>query len=151
MPTVFHASVFQRSVIVWIGLSTLAVANGVFREAVIAPRLGAQGGHVLSTLILCFAIFAVTWFTLPWIEPRRGREALLVGALWLALTLAFEFLAGHYLFGHPWEKLLADYDIARGRVWPLVLVTTLLAPWITAVMRGMKGGGEREKRKKDEG
>jgi hypothetical protein len=51
-----------------------------------------------------------------------------VGILWAVLTVAFEFLAGHYAFGHPWPELLADYDLLRGRVWLLVLVTTLVAP-----------------------
>jgi len=49
---------------------------------------------------------------------------------WVALTLAFEFLAGHYLFHNPWDKLLADYDVLHGRIWPLVLIVTLLAPVI---------------------
>jgi len=136
MQSDFPARMFGRAAVVWLGLSILAVANGVFREAVISPHLGAQWGHVASTVLLCFMIFALAWFTLPWIGPRRGRDAFLVGALWLALTLAFEFLAGHYLFGHPWEKLLADYNVARGRVWPLVLAATLLSPWIAARVRG---------------
>jgi hypothetical protein len=48
--------------------------------------------------------------------------------IWLLLTLAFEFLAGHSLFGKPWDMLLADYDVVRGRIWVLVLMSTLLAP-----------------------
>jgi len=51
------------------------------------------------------------------------------------LTLAFEFLAGHYLFHNPWSRLLEDYDVARGRIWILVLFTTLLAPRVCASLR----------------
>jgi hypothetical protein len=51
------------------------------------------------------------------------------------LTLAFEFLAGHYLFGHPWATLLADYNLARGRIWLLVLVATLLGPVLAYAVR----------------
>ena len=54
---------------------------------------------------------------------------------WVALTLAFEFLAGHYLFHNPWDKLLADYDVWHGRIWPLVPIVTLLAPVIAYRMR----------------
>jgi hypothetical protein len=46
----------------------------------------------------------------------------------LGLTVGFEFLAGHYLFGNPWRRLLEDYNVVRGRVWMLVLLTTALAP-----------------------
>jgi hypothetical protein len=51
------------------------------------------------------------------------------------LTLAFEFLAGHYLFGDPWERLLAEYNVARGRFWVLVPITTLLAPIVIQTLR----------------
>jgi hypothetical protein len=64
----------------------------------------------------------------PWIGPGTTRRAWAVGILWLSLTVAFEFLAGHYAFGHPWPSLLADYNALRGRVWLLVLVATFVAP-----------------------
>ena len=68
-------------------------------------------------------------------NPATAREAFLIGLVWLALTLAFEFLAGHYGFRTPWKELLADYDVLSGRIWVLVLLTTTLAPLLTANMR----------------
>lgn len=53
----------------------------------------------------------------------------------MILTLGFEFLAGHYLFGSSWEKLLADYNVARGRIWLLIPIVTLLAPVWAQSMR----------------
>lgn len=44
------------------------------------------------------------------------------------MTIAFEFLAGHYVFGHPRQTLIADYDVFQGRIWILVLLANLLAP-----------------------
>jgi hypothetical protein len=64
-----------------------------------------------------------------------AREARSVGALWLALTLAFEFGVGHYGFGKAWPELLADYDLRHGRIWIAVLVVTLLAPLWTVRLR----------------
>ena len=46
------------------------------------------------------------------------RDAWTIGALWLTLTLAFEFLAGHYVFRTSWRQLLADYNVFRGPVTP---------------------------------
>ena len=60
--------------------------------------------------------------TIDWIHPTVAGEALGIGALWLVLTLAFEFLVGHYLFHKPWAVLLEGYDVSRGRIWPAVLV-----------------------------
>ncbi|MGQ9625254.1 MAG: hypothetical protein ACUVT9_07815 [Candidatus Bathycorpusculaceae bacterium] len=47
----------------------------------------------------------------------------------------FEFIAGHYVFGNSWEKLLADYNLLEGRLWSLVLLTILIAPYIANKLR----------------
>jgi len=117
--------------VVWLGILALAFANGALRELWIIPRTSDLTGHVVSTFILCAAIAMTSWLTIGWIGPRSSSEAWTIGAGWLILTLAFEFLAGHYLFGNPWSRVLADYNILRGRIWILVLATTLLAPVFT--------------------
>jgi len=119
-----------RPVIAWLGLLVVAVVNGGIREAWIIPATGELAGHAISTVMLCAAILAFTWLVRGWMRPASRKQALQIGALWLALTLAFEFLAGHYLFGTPWQRLLADYNVFRGRIWVLVLMTTALAPTV---------------------
>ena len=89
-----------------------------------ARKPGTSSAPSSSVLLIA----AVAWFTIPWIAPGTGSRALAAGGWWLVLTLAFEFLAGHYLFGDSWDKLLADYSIARGRIWLLVPLVTLVAP-----------------------
>ena len=126
-----------RALVIWIVLLALAVANGGVREAILIPRLGGAIGRALSTLTLSVAIVLLTWFSLRWIHPLSSRDAWTVGGLWLALTLAFEFLAGHFLFRTPWKELLADYNVFAGRIWILVLVVTTLAPYVVASARGM--------------
>jgi len=122
LPTLF------RAFIVWFAILLLAIVNGALREKILNPGLGEASGHIASTLILSILVVLVSWLSMSWIGPASFREAIIVGSGWLALTLAFEFLAGHYLFGTSWDKLLADYDMSRGRIWPLVLLTTLISP-----------------------
>lgn len=117
-----------RATVIWLGILVLAIGNGALRELLISPRTGPHIGHVLSTVLLCVLIAAVAWLTIPWIAPGIWSRALAAGGWWLVLTLGFEFLAGHYLFGDSWDKLLADYNIARGRIWLLVPLVTLVAP-----------------------
>ena len=64
--------------------------------------------------------------SVDWTEERTRGFGL--GTAWVALTVAFEFLAGHYVSGNGWERLFADYNVFRGRIWILVLVAKLLAP-----------------------
>ena len=124
-----------RALLAWLVLLALAVVNGAAREAWLIPRVGGSAGHAVSSLSLSALIFLLSWLTIGWINPATAREASLIGLVWLALTLAFEFLAGHYVFRKPWNELLADYDVLSGRMWILVLVTTTLAPLLTANMR----------------
>jgi membrane protein DedA with SNARE-associated domain len=126
-----------RAAAVWVAVLVLASLNGGAREAWLIPRFGDQVGRALSTVILCGLVFLVTWLTIGWIRPASASEALKVGALWAVLTLAFEFLAGHYLFGKPWTVLWEDYDVRRGRIWIAVLVMVLIAPIWTARLKGL--------------
>lgn len=117
-----------RSILIWVVVLLMAVLNGVVREGLIRPQVGEQIGRIISTVMLCAVICLVTWFSITWIKPGTTQQALFTGILWVVLTLAFEFLAGHYLFHKPWSELLADYNLLQGRIWVLVLITNLLAP-----------------------
>ena len=130
-----------RAVAIWGALLIVAVLNGGVRDIWLSPRLGDTAGRALSTVLLCGLILFVTWWTIRWIRPATAGEALSIGALWLCLTLAFEFLVGHYGLGRTWSELLADYDLRRGRIWLAVLVVTLFAPLWTARLRGLIGLG----------
>jgi hypothetical protein len=115
----------------WVLILLVAVINGGIREALIIPRTNEAAGHAISTISLCAAILVMSWLIIGWIRPTTVRAVWRIAAMWVALTLAFEFLAGHYLFGTPWRQLLADYNIFRGRTWVLVLITTAIAPWLS--------------------
>jgi hypothetical protein len=108
----------------------LAVLNGALREAVLTPRLGDTVARQVSTLLL-LALFA-GWF---WLLHRRwplssASQAWLVGALWLAMTLAFETFMGWVLGGKTWPQVFEDYDVLAGRIWLLVPLFTLVGPYV---------------------
>jgi hypothetical protein len=121
---------------IWFALLLVAVANGGFREALLIPRFGPYPGHVVSTVMLCAGILIVTYVAVGWIHPGSRGDAIAIGLAWLALTLAFEFGFGRAR-GKPWAELLADYDVLKGRIWALVLVTTAVAPYLAARARGL--------------
>jgi hypothetical protein len=117
-----------RAGLIWFGIVIVAILNGAFRDLALAPRLGDTPARALSCLTLAGAIMLATWISLPWIHPISTTDAWRIGVIWLAMTLAFEFLAGHYLFHAPWASLLADYNLFRGRLWIIVLIATVAAP-----------------------
>jgi hypothetical protein len=127
----------RRALLVWVALCLVAIANGTVRQFLLLPSVGAYAGHVLSSVTLSLLILFVAWLSIRWIHPTTARAAWAVGVCWLAATVVFEFVAGHYLFHHPWSRLLADYDLRQGRIWVVVLVATLVAPRWAAGVRGL--------------
>jgi hypothetical protein len=117
-----------RALAIWCGLLVIAVLNGAIRVMWLSPAFGDSAAHVLSAFILSAVVIVVAWSAIVWLHPHSANEALLIGDQWVLLTIAFEFLAGYYLFGASWDALLAQYDVSRGEMWVLVLITMLIAP-----------------------
>lgn len=115
----------------WFLFMFLAIINAGIREGVYGPKLGEWAGHVISTVIFIVVIFTVVYLFLTNIQlDYSDQDLLAIGTIWLLATICFEFLAGHYLFGNPWEKLLHDYNLLEGRVWSLVLASIFSAPYL---------------------
>jgi hypothetical protein len=113
----------------WLLLIPLAIANGIFREKVIRQRLAEYPAHVLSTVMLSTVIALVVLAFVLLVAADDGvGELALLGALWVVMTVAFEFLFGHYVDGQSWATLAYNYNVLEGRVWTLVLVVLLVAP-----------------------
>ncbi len=124
------ARLLGRAALIWLAILVLANLNGAVREFLLRPRLGVGAARVTSTLLLVGVVALTTWLTIRWIGPARTREGIAIGVLWVALTLAFELLVGHYVFHETWDDLFADYDVTAGRIWPLVLFVTFASPEI---------------------
>jgi hypothetical protein len=108
----------------------IAIVNGLVREAVYGPHLSELRAHQLSTLTGIGLMAVYIWWVTRYLGLESSAQAIRVGVLWLVLTVAFEFLFGHFVAGHGWDRLLHDYNLAAGRVWLLFLVFTAAAPWI---------------------
>jgi hypothetical protein len=90
----------------------------------------------LSVLTGSATIAVLTIAFWRWVGIGTPAMAWAIGAFWMVLTIAFEFGFGRLVTGASWEGLWGDYDLSRGRLWPLVLLTTLVAPRAVALWRG---------------
>ena len=119
----------------WLVLMALAIGNGVLREATYGQQIPELYAHQLSTAI-AGAVFGVSVLVLSKrVIPGSPGEAIAIGFTWLALTLCFEFLFGHYVAGHAWSLLFRDYDLMSGRVWLLLLVWITFLPYLVYKVR----------------
>jgi len=117
-----------RAATIWFVIMVAAICNGAVRDVVMTPRFGDPIARALSCITLSCVIVLVAWISIRWMRPASPADAWTIGAIWLTMTLAFEFVVGHYAFQTPWPALLADYNLLAGRLWIFVLIATLTAP-----------------------
>jgi len=125
----------KRYTIAWLGLVLIMILNGTIRNLVYGPLVSELTAHQISSVTGVLLTGLFTWLlSLKW-RIQSERLALAIGSIWLVLTIVFEFIFGHYVMGHPWSRLLYDYNLIEGRVWSLVLIFTMIAPYIIYKMR----------------
>jgi hypothetical protein len=124
-----------RAVAVWMLILIFAIANGLFRDVVLLPRLALPLAFVTSSVMLSLIIFGLAFALSPRLKLTTPGYGLSVGSLWLGLTLLFEFGFGGWVQGRSWEELLQAHTFENGNVWPLVLLATFLAPVVAQRMR----------------
>lgn len=112
---------------VWVIMAAVAVVNGVFREVVLISHVGEYVGHVLSTALLVVALLLVSFLYFRRTSLEYGYvELIVIGVLWMSLTVGFEFLVG-YVERIPVAVTLGQYDVLAGQVW-IAVPLTLLSP-----------------------
>lgn len=121
----------------WLVFMIIAITSGALREWLLTPRFDEHTAHQIGTLVVCLLIAAVIVPGIRRLQPTPA-QALAIGAAWVVMTITFEFGVFHVIVGHPMATLLADYNLAAGRLWPLVLLTELLTPWVVTQRVGWK-------------
>jgi hypothetical protein len=137
---------WTRSVVVWLALMLAESLHGILRTRFLAPVIGdfpARRVSVLSGLLL---IFLITFASFRWLGAHSVRMLLGIGALWVALTVLFEIGIGRFVLGFDWERILSDYDLARGGLMGVGLLGMLLIPLVVAKLRSpARSAGDRSR------
>lgn len=132
------AILILKTALIWLLIACLAVINGLLRENLFAPQFGMTVALPLSGVLLSLIIFLVSWLLLPFIRgdyQGSHNRFLLVGLQWVLMTLAFEFLFGHFVAGKPWGEILQIFDVAGGNLMLLVLASCLVSPYLVSRLR----------------
>lgn len=130
-------TVWLKALVLWVAILFLAMLNGALREKILIPSIGPTGALVTSGIILSGCIFLVAFLAAPWYGKLTPSTWLFIGLWWLALTLVFEFGFGRFVQNKEWPELFEMYTFKGGNIWPLVLVATLVSPWLAAKWHGL--------------
>jgi len=118
----------------WFAMLVIAVIGGVVREKVLAARIGDLRASQLETVAVG-AIFAALITAFVWWAHVAPRDAMVLGVGWYTATIGFETFMGRVLLKQPWSVVLANYNLARGRLWSVVLAVILVWPAVASYWR----------------
>jgi hypothetical protein len=125
---------FLKAFGVWLVMLFAAFINGALREMLIVPRIGEQVGHVIGVIVFSGTVFGIACVFVKSLGTSPSRTLFQIGLFWLVLSLIFEFGFFHYVMHEPWEKLLGDYNVFRGRLLIVVWLSTLLSPLVCGML-----------------
>jgi hypothetical protein len=124
----------HRALVVWVLIIAAESVHGVLRGLFLVPVVGDLPARQIGVLVGSAIILAIAWLVSRWLGARSLREQLAVGALWVALTVCFEFALGRVL-GFATDRIVEDYDPSRGGFMLLGLAVMLIAPALAARLR----------------
>lgn len=129
-----YGHLLQRTLLLWVLFLPLAVMNGIVRETTYASSMGDLAAHQISTIIAIFAFLVLSDVILRPVAGKVTTKQLAVaGALLVTLTVLFEFGFGRVVDDKSWSLLLEDFNIFKGRIWGLFLLTEFVAPFSARV------------------
>lgn len=129
--------ILLKATVICIVIAVAETLHGIARVRFLNRRLGDKRARQVAVFTASLIILCIGWFTVPWIAPASRADCLAIGALWLALMLAFEFTLGRAVFRMPWRRILADFDLTQGGLLALGMIVLFTTPLIVASARSL--------------
>lgn len=104
----------MRALVIWLVLIGVEFVHGILRAIFLVPVVGDFLARQVGVFIGSALILVVAYLFVGWLRAPDTKSLMLVGVLWLVLTVAFEFSFGHFVFGRSWDSVTEDYDVPQG-------------------------------------
>ena len=127
-----------RALLVWLDIILAESVHGTLRTMHLAPAIGDFQARRVGVLIGTALVFVIALGFTRWIGAKSRWQLLGIGALWVALTVAFEVGLGRAVLHFVWTRILADYDLSHGGLLGLGLLAMLFMPLLAARIRGRR-------------
>jgi len=118
----------NRGFVVWLLLMIAESIHGIFRGLLIAPMIGDFRARQVAVFSGILIVALITFIFVRWLKGSSVKEFLLIGSLWVVLTVTFEVLLGRLVMNASWGRIFADYDLMNGGLMPVGLFAMFLAP-----------------------
>lgn len=117
-----------RAFAVWLLIIFAESVHGALRQALLEPMVGDFRARQISVFIGAAIIVVITFVFVRWLKASHIYQFMLVGVMWVILTVGFEILLGRFAMGLSWERIASDYNVAAGGLLPFGLLVLLFAP-----------------------
>lgn len=125
-----------RAVGLWVLLMAAETFLGLWRVKVLSIWLGKDFARDVGVFTGSLIILLITFACIGWISARDTRRLLLVGTTWVALTIGYEVVLGRFALHRSWSEIAEDFNLFRGRLFPLGLLFLLFSPLLSTWLRG---------------
>lgn len=129
---------WRRALLIWLLIVVVESIHGTVRELFIKPAIGDLPARQLGVFTGSLLILLVATLTARWLRADRTGSQLQIGFAWVVLIVAFEAGLG-LAMGYTLDRILADYQPARGGLMGFGLLVLLLSPLIGARLRRASG------------
>lgn len=121
---------FTKLLTAWLIILPFMIANGIFRELVVKQVVADAVAEAISVALGIVIVVALTRWLLRPLAGKATGDLIRASLTLVLLTVAFEFLFGHYVDRRSWSDLLANYAIWDGKLWPIALATIAFMPFL---------------------
>lgn len=128
-----------RAFVVWLVIIAVETVHGILRTVLLVPMMGDLPARQISVFTGSLLIFGVTLLLINWIAARTRLRLLIVGAIWVLLTILFEITLGRLVLNLSWDRITEDYDITRGGFLGFGLLFMAVSPLLATRMRSRNG------------
>lgn len=127
-----------RALLVWLVIIAVESVHGILRTLLHVPMLRDFPARQISVFTGSLLIFGVTLFFINWIAARTTLQLLIVGTIWVLLTILFEITLGRLVLDLSWDRITEDYNITRGGFLGFGLLFMAVSPLLaTRLQRTM--------------
>ena len=121
-PGLLNTELLLTAVRVW-GVEILVSGFNYFvlMQLMYEPLWGERVAHQIGMSTRIVYIFVFAYLLLSYARGYSRRDLVHVGALWLTLTLIFEWAGSIFLLRRPVDEILEGWHVERGYMWPYVL------------------------------
>jgi hypothetical protein len=119
---------------IWAAIALVEIIHGIFRRLVMEPRMGELPARQISVVSSSLLALLITFICYDLLKIRQTISLLLVGVIWVGITLFFDFWMG-LLLDTSWQRIALEFNPGQGQLslWGVLVIA--LSPLIVSKLR----------------